>query len=230
MDREDIRLFFFGDSICFGQGVAPHKTWVSRLAHALDAEFAPAVDVTVQNASVNGNTTRMALERMAYDVQSHEPDILFVQFGMNDCNYWETDRGNPRVSPAAFKANLAEIIVRGRSFGAQQIILGTNHPTTRTNQLLPHVDFCYEVSNRRYNALSREVAAEMGVQLADIEPVFREQEEAGSISLSETVQADELHLSELGHSIYFDARLPLLRTEIQQLLDTRTFESRKRTA
>ena len=41
-----------------------------------------------------------------YDVQSHEVDVLVVGFGMNDCNYWMTDKGVPRVSQNAFRANL----------------------------------------------------------------------------------------------------------------------------
>jgi acyl-CoA thioesterase I len=76
------------------------------------------VETMVANPSINRNTTRMALERMAYDVQTQDPHVVLVQFAMNDCNYWETDRGLPRVSPAAFKAKLHEIILRARTFGA----------------------------------------------------------------------------------------------------------------
>jgi hypothetical protein len=64
MDRE-CKAFFFGDSICFGQGVSPHQVWVARIAADLAATFADAA-ITVQNPSVNGNTTRAALERMPY--------------------------------------------------------------------------------------------------------------------------------------------------------------------
>ena len=110
-------LYFFGDSIFFGQGVSPHKTWVTRLSQRVSDAFAGVCELVVQNPSVNGNTTRLALERMAYDVQAHRPDVLVVQFGMNDCNVWQTDSGRPRVSSAAFAANLAEIIERGRKFG-----------------------------------------------------------------------------------------------------------------
>jgi lysophospholipase L1-like esterase len=93
------------DSICFGQGVSPHLTGVVRLSAALNARYQHALDIIIQNPSVNGNTTRLALERMPYDIQSHTPHVLFVQCGMNDCNVWQTDKGHPRVSKAAFGAH-----------------------------------------------------------------------------------------------------------------------------
>jgi hypothetical protein len=80
--------------------------------------------------------------------------VLYIQFGLNDCNGWETDRGRPRVSRDAFAANLGEMVDRGRIFGAQQVILGTNHPTTRTARL-PYVDHTYEKANGTYNAIIR---------------------------------------------------------------------------
>lgn len=65
----------------------------------------------------------MALERMPFDVQTHKVDILVITFGMNDCNYWKTDQGLPRVSPDAFEANMKEIIMRGFRFGSRTVII-----------------------------------------------------------------------------------------------------------
>ena len=36
-----IRVFFFGDSICFGQGVSIHRGWVTRIASETD-KLSPA--------------------------------------------------------------------------------------------------------------------------------------------------------------------------------------------
>src|SRR6267378_1663214 len=130
MVREKINLAFFGDSICFGQGISIHKGWVPRISQKLETlGQSSGVEISVLNSSVNENTTRMALERMPYDIQSHPIDILFVQFGMNDCNYWLTDKGVPRVSPMAFEANLLEIIDRAQAIHVKKIFLSTNHPT-----------------------------------------------------------------------------------------------------
>lgn len=218
--RVPLRVFFFGDSICFGQGVSPHKVWVTRLAQALDERFGNHVDFLVQNPSVNGNTTRMALERMPYDVQSHAPHILFTQFGMNDCNGWETDRGHPRTAREAFASNMGEIIARGRQFGARQVILGTNHPTTRTVAKLPFVEHTYDEVNRAYNAISRQVAQQHDTMLADAELAFDEAVSRGEATYAELVLADQLHLSERGHDIYLKNRLPILCEAVEKTINS----------
>ena len=122
--RPPVRVIFFGDSVCVGQGVSLYHGWVTRTAQLLD-ELSQAAgrEVIVINASINGNTTRQALERMPYDVQSHGADVMIVQFGLNDCNHWLTDHGLPRVSTDAYAANLKEIVRRGRRFGAHTVFL-----------------------------------------------------------------------------------------------------------
>jgi len=201
-----MRLFFFGDSICFGQHVSPHKTWVNKVAERI-AKDAPAGFVAT-NASVNGNTTRMALERMPYDVQAHGVDILLVQFGMNDCNYWRTDGGVPRVSPTAFEANLVEIVERGRCFGASRVFMNTNHPTPSTVPF-GHAPTDYQSSNERYNGLIRSACAAVGADLIDVDKSWREFL-AGGADLAELLLPDGIHLSEAGHELYTRIVLPPL--------------------
>ncbi len=214
--RRLVEVFFFGDSICFGQGVSPHLTWVAMLGRALHEHFEGRLDLIIQNPSVNGNTTRMALERMPHDVQAHSPQVLFAQFGMNDCNVWETDKGHPRVSQDAFAANLSEIVDRARQIGVDQIILGTNHPTTRFGRL-PHVEYSYEHANRSYNSITRTVAERKGTELADAEAVCDQLVKSGKLLLSELVLNDELHLSQIGHQIYFESRLPIVVEAVERV-------------
>jgi lysophospholipase L1-like esterase len=217
LDRaEPLKVFFFGDSICFGQGVSPHRTWIHRIAQELHERFGGRFDVCVQNPSINGNTTRMALDRIAYDVQSHEPHVLYIQFGMNDCNGWKTDRGHPRVSRDSFAANLGEIVDRGRLFGARQVVLGTNHPTAR----LPSIEHTYDEANRAYNAIIRKVAETKGTMLADAERAFDAEITSGRACANELVLADRLHLSERGHDIYFHDRLPILVKAVEAAIAT----------
>lgn len=206
-DSNTLRVIFFGDSICVGQGVSMYRGWVTRVAGRLeDLANKTGKEIIVANASVNGNTTRQALERIGYEVQSQGVDILIVQFGMNDCNFWETDRGLPRVSPDAFAANLKEIVDRGIKFGAKTIFLHNNHPTTRDDQKIPFANTTYQASNRNYNALVREIAADLpaNVVFTDIEAGFYDFVRQNNAELDEFLLADGLHLSRAGHDIYFD--------------------------
>lgn len=197
-------IVFFGDSICVGQGVSIYRGWVVRLAEKLELQFTSVShQILVTNASVNGRTTRQALEDMPYHVQSRGVDLILIQFGLNDCNYWLTDRGNPRVSLAAFRANLAEIVARARTFGAKRVLLNTNHPTLRDQEIISYTNITYEQSSQAYNEAIRGLAAELGdgVTLLDVEKMFREVMGSG-VPLRSLLLDDGLHLSDLGHEHY----------------------------
>lgn len=216
-----MKVLFFGDSICNGQGIAIHKGWVPRLSASL-GEMAEAAgkELVVINSAVNGRTTRQALETMPYEVQSQAPEILVIQFGMNDCNIWQTDRGNARVSPLAFEGNLREIIQRGLTFGAKFVVLHTNHPTTRDQAVLAHSANTYEQQNQAYNQIIRNVADSSGplVTLVDIARVFADAIGNAPDGARRFVLADGLHLSEDGHDLYFRTVFPALAPRVRQLL------------
>ena len=218
LKKPPIRLVFFGDSICVGQGISVHSGWVTRIAASVE-EMGKLIgrDILVVNSSVNGNTTRQALERMPYDVQSHHVDMMIVQFGMNDCNYWQTDKGNPRVSLKAFSANLEEIIMRGKSFGAKKIVLNTNHLTARTTHKMPYTDLTYEQSNQQYNGVIREIAQKQGedVILVDVERIFKDYIREKSMNPQEFVLEDGLHLNLQGHDLYFNSIYPKLEKQLK---------------
>lgn len=213
------KVIFFGDSICYGQGVSLFRGWVPRIASRLEDNVRRYnFQILVTNASVNGNTTRLALERMPYEIQATSPDILIVQFGMNDCNYWETDHGIPRVSPKAFAANLEEIITRAFNFEVKHVILNTNHPTLRNQTIMAGSHITYQESNESYNRLIRLVAGLFAdrVILNDIEVAVQNAVNAGQ-SLESLLQPDSLHLSEKGHDLYFDVSYPIVWNKILQL-------------
>jgi len=218
-----IRVVFFGDSICVGQGVSIHCGWVTRSSARL-AEISKQYrrEILVVNASVNGNTTRQALERMPYDVQSHPIDILIAQFGMNDCNIWESDRGHPRVSPTAFAANLSEIVERGKIFGAKLVFLNTNHPSGRIFDCLPHSTTTYEEQNRLYNDIIRSVANAIGppATLIDVGQAFRNYIDAQAAAQDELILPDLIHLSEKGHDIYYRVVQPLVESAVMGLISS----------
>jgi lysophospholipase L1-like esterase len=207
-----LRFAFFGDSICVGQGVSPHRTWAVRLAARIEAAVtARGGEITVLNPSINGDITRRALERMAFDIQAGGVDAIYVQFGFNDANIWETDRGLPRVSRDAFGANLREIVTRARRFGAKAVLMAVNHPTTRTTTTLPHSDITYDEAVRRYNDTIRALAAEDGaIVLCDMEIAFSTHMARTGATLSELLLPDGLHLSAAGHDVYLDALTPLV--------------------
>lgn len=201
----ELRCVFFGDSITAGQYVPPQAHWTTLLRERINAWGLEDVFYTI--AAVSGETTRQALERFPNDVQPIRPHVITIQFGLNDCNRWQTDEGLPRVSELAFEANLLEMISRARTFGATQVILLTSHPTLRTTVFDDGAT--YEDSRRRYNELVRAVARRAEARLLDIEADFARLEDHLPELLLEA--PDVLHLSAAGHAVYADLLEPVLR-------------------
>lgn len=213
-----ITLVFMGDSITEGQYVAPELRWSDIIAARVRQAFEPdAGDLHFfYNRGISGETTRQGLERYAQDVQNTRPDVMTLQFGLNDCNCWDTDRGLPRVSEPAYRANLIEMIDRARHFGTKRIILSTNHRTLRHKKLANNKTL--EENRIRYNEIVREVAAETGVTLCDIEEGFRHlsQEELRELLMPEP---DVLHLSPKGHDYYSGLIFPYVMEAIHRCLN-----------
>lgn len=163
-----------GDSITAGQHLHPASAWPYQVrGHSIRAVGVP------------GDTTRMGLERFPKDVQAVNPTAVIIQFGHNDANRWETDRGLCRVSLAAYKANLAEMVERSRAFGATPYLCSLT-PTTRSPR---HAEDC-----ERYDRMLRRVADEEGVTLIDVRAAFHGQDGM--------LMEDGLHLTIEGHCLY----------------------------
>lgn len=217
--RPPLKVYFFGDSVCSGQGISLHRGWVARISERLESiSNELAHPLLVVNSAVNGRTTRQALESMPFEIQNHSPEVLLVQYGMNDCNYWASDRGVPRVSPRAFSANLEEIVERARVFGASRVFLNTNHPTLRDRERMAPAGPTYEESNALYNELVREVAARLGdrVTLNDMARTFEERAPTRD-QRAALLLPDGLHLSEAGHEIYYQALRPRIEEAVTRL-------------
>ena len=183
------KLFFFGDSICFGHMVSPHKNWCSMISKHYENEY------IVNNHSINGNTTRDALNRITHCIESHKPEVVYVQFGLNDSNFWKTDSGNPRILVESFRQNLIEIIDRLQNIAkVKKIILGTNHLPTKEIDFLPKNTYKNNVAI--YNRVIKDVAHQKKVLLIDHEQGCQNQ---GHQILLE----DGVHLNEFGHHVYF---------------------------
>lgn len=202
---EPITVVFMGDSITEGQYVHHSLRWTEIVSRQVREQLRTKIDVDALhffNRGISGETTRQGLERFPRDVQILEPRVMTLQFGLNDCNCWDTDRGLPRVSEEAYRANLSEMIARARKFGARHIILSTNHPTLRTRPLASGQTL--EQRRKNYNDIVRQVASATDVTLCDVEAAFAAYQ---GEALAEMLlpEPDVLHLSQAGHSKYAQA-------------------------
>lgn len=211
-----LTVVYMGDSITEGQYVKAELRWTDIVSDSLQRKFLPSpINLMLLNQGVSGETTRQGLERFARSVQTHQPEIMTLQFGLNDCNCWVTDRGLPRVSLAAYRENLKEMIDRARVFGAREIILSTNHPTLRRKVLLSGESL--EDGRCRYNDAVRRIAEEKNVTLCDIDAGFGNlgDDELEALLLP---YPDHLHLSPAGHLKYATTIQPHIEQAIDRIV------------
>lgn len=195
------KIIFFGDSIFFGHGVSVCHNFIYKIA--MNFYFYVDTNVIVTTCSHNGDTTRMALDRISFDIQPHWFDIMVMQFGINDGNYWISDQRLPRLSKESFKANLSELIDRAYQRKVKKIFICTNHPMGRIEKF-PNMEISLQESSTEYNKLIRQVCEEKRVNLIDIESKF-------PINIKKYLLDDLTHLNEEGHDIYFKLIYPRLK-------------------
>jgi len=164
-----------GDSITYGQRLPLHqRAWPLLITrHRIISHGVP------------GDTTRLALDRFPSDVQSLRPDGVIIQFGHNDCNRWQTDLGLPRVSQRAFAANLEEMVIRCRTFGAHPFLCSLT-PSFRNKT---HTE-----DSMIYDHIVRGVADDFHVTLIDVRSAF--------IGQDGLLMEDGLHITGDGHIVY----------------------------
>lgn len=99
------KMLVLGDSLSDAYNIPREEGWVSLL------EVTLGPDHEVVNASISGETTAGAAERIDELLDTHRPDLLLVILGGND--------GLRGLSPGQIRDNLAAIIESARAADAQ---------------------------------------------------------------------------------------------------------------
>lgn len=183
-----MKVVCIGDSITSGQYLPPEQAWPQQLA--------ALTGVPVFNAGVAGETTRQGLERFPAHVQAKAPSHLVIQFGLNDCNRWKTDRNLARVSRSAYAANLREMVTRAFAFDIATVLICGLTPTDKAEW--------HREDRLLYDATAQDVANRMVVEFLPSPPALWNH------------LIDDVHLSAEGHRIYAEevARCLNLTTQV----------------
>jgi lysophospholipase L1-like esterase len=102
----------------------PVEVYGSMLPVAL-AAF--GIGARVVNAGIGDTTTRDACERLDRDVRAHAPDLVVVQFGIND-SWIDADMGRrtPRLTRDEYRDNLRHLVRTLTADGAQVVLMTPN--------------------------------------------------------------------------------------------------------
>ena len=202
MGNKSYRIVYFGDSITFGlghdhKGVNSNKIWTCLVDEKLREYESAGLFFLTSNQGINGDTTRIALERLN-DVTSFKPDLVTIQFGYNDCNYWISDNGISRVNHISFKHNLIEIVDKLNAADISKILLMTNYLMPIEKMMMNGKSWNDNV--RQYNESIRDVSEIKSLPMVDIEKSFGIQEKSHFLEEN----GKWLHLSALGHELFYN--------------------------
>jgi lysophospholipase L1-like esterase len=178
------------------------------------------IDATVINSGVGGNNTNEAMLRFQTDVRDHDPDLVIIQFGINDSmwNLWESPPATgPEVDLATYTANIATMTQTLKADGAR-VVLMTPNPM-RWNDLLksyygaapydPNDPMGLNATITPYCQAVRDVATAQSVPLVDVYNLFVAYDQVAGQSM-DNLLLDGMHPNDQAHQMIADALIGLI--------------------
>ncbi len=184
----DVTIVAFGDSIT--AGFAVRRGFPSFWKEMLAQKY-PDARIELINSGISGDMTVDGLARLDWAVLSYEPDLVTINFGINDCVLG--------LSLNEFEMNLVEMVRRIRAGPASEILLLSSQPleTPPYDKLV--LDY--------YQAIER-VARRMDVGFVDIYGAWMEHVRQG-ILLSSLILPGMDHPNESGYKIIAEELMKL---------------------
>ncbi len=176
--------------VAFGDSITAFPGWVSMLKGEFGTE--------VINAGVGGDRTTHALARIANDVIAQNPDLVFINFGMND-QAIDPATGTNLTPIAEYEANYRNIISQIQATGSE-IILVAVHDVCISKYGASTVPY-YDRKDAsgvtyvdRYNEVVKKLADELNLGFLDINSKAQD--------ILDSISSDGIHLSEEGQKKY----------------------------
>lgn len=203
----------FGDSTTATRG--PLVVYSMLLEKELPAAGIP---VKVVNSGIGGHTTQNAIARFDKDVLQHEPDLVVIQYGINDSavDVWrDPPATQSRVSVEQYDANLRKMIKQLKEKQISVILMTPNSLRwiPRMKQLYgkppydPDDPQGFNVLLKSYAAAARKIAKEENVPLVDVYAAFENYDKQDN-QAADDLLLDGMHPNTKGQKLVADLLLP----------------------
>jgi lysophospholipase L1-like esterase len=217
-----LSIVMLGDSTTATRGDAIKKVYACRVQEALTNE---GIASWVTNSGIGGDTTEGARARLEHDVLAHNPDLVVIQFGINDSAidvHKDPPQKEPRISPKQYEANLRYLVDECLKKKAKVVLMTTNQMrwTDKLKSLYgkppynPNDPMSFnDTTLRGYNEIVRKVAREKNVSLVDIHVAYDEYEKKTGKTV-DSILLDGMHPGDFGHELVTEMLLPAIRKEL----------------
>ncbi|MDM7934371.1 MAG: SGNH/GDSL hydrolase family protein [Methanothrix sp.] len=182
-DLEDgcsVTIVAFGDSITAGYAV--RRGFPGLWREMLQQKY-PEARIEMINSGVSGDTTEDGLARLGWSVLSYEPDLVTINFGINDCVMG--------IGTDEFELNLVQMVRRIRSGPGSEILLLSSQPLETPP---------YDRSVLEYYSSIERVAWEMDAGFVDVYGAWMKRVQQGT-PLASLILPGLDHPNEAGYRI-----------------------------
>lgn len=111
-NNQTTKILILGDSLSAGYGLKQDQAWVQLLQNAYNNEKSP---IQLINASISGETSGGALQRLPSLLEQHQPNWVLIEIGGNDGL-----RGYPIKH---LKQNLTQLVKTSLSANANVVLM-----------------------------------------------------------------------------------------------------------
>ena len=185
---QSVRIAALGDSLTYGWMV--EKGYIDFLQDMLQAKY-PSATILFINRGVPGDTAEGGLRRLKEQVIDERPDLVFVQFALNDAFI-----GCPL---AEYEKNIALIIDRLRSETAAELLLLTS---------VALADQQEDAMALKYYGRIEQLAQQLSVPIARVHAYWKEKTGGNFDGL---LQADLVHPTSAGYRLMAEAIMQVLQ-------------------
>jgi len=183
-----VTIVAFGDSIT--AGFAVRRGFPSFWREMLQRKY-PDARIELINSGVSGDTTIDGLARLDWSVLSYEPDLVSINFGINDCVMG--------LGLDEFELNLVQMVRRIRAGTGSEILLLSSQPLETPP---------YDRRVQDYYQAVQRVASEMDVGFVDVYGAWMERVRQGT-PLSSLILPGLDHPNEAGYKIIAEELMKL---------------------
>lgn len=205
-EMEFERMVTLGESTTAGAGASlEEKRWANLLAAKLSQFQSKPVElinkgigsnvISPESPSYEASAKPSALERVQSDVMDQKPDLVTIQYGLND------NRAGMPVQ--LFTQKLEELIDAIRAGTQAEIVLATVAHMTRYD-MPPNWDKGNDETCRLFNSAIKQVGTRNRLPVADVYTAFNR--------CDILVHPDGVHPSDLGHQVIADCFFQAIAT------------------
>lgn len=217
--------------VTFGDSTTAPRPGVEVYTDQLRQRFSVGgISMEFINRGIGGNDTAMATQRFEKDVLAEKPQIVVIQFGINDStvDVWKTPaKTESRISLAAFKRNMRHFITEIQKSGGK-VILMTPNQLRWTDQLRglygkspydPKQEAGFSTILAKYADATRQLATEYKLPLVDVFALYDKWEKKEQSSCSNLL-TDGMHPNSNGQRLVADALEAKLRGTLAEITGT----------